>query len=252
MKIVVSPAKSLNFESPLPIQNYTESLFLKEAETIQKTLKKKKPKQLMELMDISEKLADLNWERNQNWSLPFSPENARPAVFAFDGDVYTGLDAYTIPTDKFPLLEDKLRILSGLYGILKPLDLMQPYRLEMGTSLPIGTKKNLYEFWNKKVTASLNSELQKNELFINLASNEYFSAVDTKTLKVPVITPEFKDYKDGKLKMISFFAKKARGLMVRYIIDTNAETIEDLKQFNYDGYAFDANLSKGTTLVFTR
>ena len=252
MKIVVSPAKSLNFESPLPIQNYTESLFLKDAETIQKTLKKKKPKQLMELMDISEKLADLNWERNQNWSLPFSPENARPAVFAFDGDVYTGLDAYTIPTDKFPLLEDKLRILSGLYGILKPLDLMQPYRLEMGTSLPIGTKKNLYEFWKKKVTASLNSELQENELFINLASTEYFSAVDTKTLKVPVITPEFKDYKDGKLKMISFFAKKARGLMVRYIIDTNAETIEDLKQFNYDGYAFDANLSKGTTLVFTR
>lgn len=252
MKIVVSPAKSLNFESPLPIQNYTESLFLKDAETIQKTLKKKKPKQLMELMDISEKLADLNWERNQNWSLPFSPENARPAVFAFDGDVYTGLDAYTIPTDKFPLLEDKLRILSGLYGVLKPLDLMQPYRLEMGTSLPIGTKKNLYEFWKKKVTASLNSELQENELFINLASNEYFSAVDTKTLKVPVITPEFKDYKDGKLKMISFFAKKARGLMVRYIIDTNAETIEDLKQFNYDGYAFDANLSKGNTLVFTR
>ena len=252
MKIVVSPAKSLNFESPLPIQNYTESLFLKDAETIQKTLKKKKPKQLMELMDISEKLADLNWERNQNWSLPFSPENARPAVFAFDGDVYTGLDAYTIPTDKFPVLEDKLRILSGLYGVLKPLDLMQPYRLEMGTSLPIGTKKNLYEFWKKKVTSSLNSELQKDELFINLASNEYFSAVDTKTLKVPVITPEFKDYKDGKLKMISFFAKKARGLMVRYIIDTNAETIEDLKQFNYDGYAFDANLSKGNTLVFTR
>ena len=252
MKIVVSPAKSLNFESPLPIQNYTESLFLKDAETIQKTLKKKKPKQLMELMDISEKLADLNWERNQNWSLPFSPENARPAVFAFDGDVYTGLDAYTIPIDKFPILEDKLRILSGLYGVLKPLDLMQPYRLEMGTSLPIGTKKNLYEFWKKKVTASLNSELQENELFINLASNEYFSAVDTKTLKVSVITPEFKDYKDGKLKMISFFAKKARGLMVRYIIDTNAETIEDLKQFNYDGYAFDANLSKGNTLVFTR
>ena len=252
MKIVVSPAKSLNFESPLPIQNYTESLFLKDAETIQKTLKKKKPKQLMELMDISEKLADLNWERNQNWSLPFSPENARPAVFAFDGDVYTGLDAYTIPIDKFPILEDKLRILSGLYGVLKPLDLMQPYRLEMGTSLSIGTKKNLYEFWKKKVTASLNSELQENELFINLASNEYFSAVDTKTLKVSVITPEFKDYKDGKLKMISFFAKKARGLMVRYIIDTNAETIEDLKQFNYDGYAFDANLSKGNTLVFTR
>lgn len=252
MKIVVSPAKSLNFESPLPSQNFTESSFLKEAETIQKTLKKKKPKQLMELMDISEKLADLNWERNQNWSLPFTSENARPAVYAFDGDVYTGLGAYTISEDKIAVLQDKLRILSGLYGILKPLDLMQPYRLEMGTSLPIGTKKNLYEFWKKKLTKALNDELQPNELFLNLASNEYFSAVDAKALKVPVITPEFKDYKDGKLKMISFFAKKARGLMVRYIIDTNAETIDDLKQFNYEGYAFDANLSKGNTLVFTR
>lgn len=252
MKIVVSPAKSLNFESPLPIQDFTESLFLKEAETIQKTLKKKKPKDLMELMDISEKLADLNWERNQNWSLPFTPDNARPAVFAFDGDVYTGLDAYTIPADKISVLQDKLRILSGLYGILKPLDLMQPYRLEMGTSMSIGTNKNLYEFWKKKLTKTLNDELQTNELFLNLASNEYFSAVDTKSLKVPVITPEFKDYKDGKLKMISFFAKKARGLMVRYIIDTNAETIDDLKQFHYEGYAFDVNLSKGNTLVFTR
>ena len=250
MKIVISPAKSLNFESPLPVQKHTDSLFLKEAETIQKTLKKKKPKQLMELMDISEKLADLNWERNQNWSLPFTAENARPAIYA--GDVYTGLDAYTLPVEKLEVLQAKLRILSGLYGVLKPLDLMQPYRLEMGTSLPIGTKKNLYEFWKKKVTQSLNNELQEHELFINLASNEYFSAVDTKTLKAPVITPEFKDYKDGKLKMISFFAKKARGLMVRYIIDTNAETIDDLKQFNYEGYAFDAHLSKGTTLVFTR
>lgn len=252
MKIVISPAKSLNFESPLPVQKHTDSLFLKEAETIQKNLKKKKPKQLMELMDISEKLADLNWERNQNWSLPFTAENARPAIYAFDGDVYTGLDAYTLPVEKLEVLQAKLRILSGLYGVLKPLDLMQPYRLEMGTSLPIGTKKNLYEFWKKKVTQSLNNELQEHEIFINLASNEYFSAVDTKTLKAPVITPEFKDYKDGKLKMISFFAKKARGLMVRYIIDTNAETIDDLKQFNYEGYAFDANLSKGNTLVFTR
>ncbi|MDP5027940.1 MAG: peroxide stress protein YaaA, partial [Flavobacterium sp.] len=138
MKIVISPAKSLNFESPLPVQKHTDSLFLKEAETIQKTLKKKKPKQLMELMDISEKLADLNWERNQNWSLPFTVENARPAIYAFDGDVYTGLDAYTLPVEKLEVLQAKLRILSGLYGVLKPLDLMQPYRLEMGTSLPIG------------------------------------------------------------------------------------------------------------------
>jgi cytoplasmic iron level regulating protein YaaA (DUF328/UPF0246 family) len=166
--------------------------------------------------------------------------------------VYTGLDVYSLPETKLDDLQDKLRILSGLYGLLKPLDLMQPYRLEMGTSIAIGGNKNLYEFWKKTITKNLNSELQKDELFINLASNEYFSAVDAKSLKVPVITPEFKDYKDGQLKMISFFAKKARGLMVRYIIDSNAETIEDLKGFNYDGYAFDSNLSSGTKLVFTR
>jgi uncharacterized protein len=252
MKIVISPAKSLDYTTALPTQRFTEPQFLDKANTIQKTLKKKKPKDLMELMDISEKLADLNWQRNQDWALPFTPENARPAVYAFNGDVYTGLDAYTIPTDKLDVLQDQLRILSGLYGILRPLDLMQEYRLEMGTSIAIGTKKNLYEFWKKTITDALNKELTKDELFINLASNEYFSAVDTKSLKVPVITPEFKDYKDGKLKMISFFAKKARGLMVRYIIDTHAKTIEDLKGFNYEGYAFDANLSKGNTLVFTR
>ena len=252
MKIVISPAKSLNFESQLPTKTFTESQFLKEANTIQKTLKKQKPKQLMDLMSISEKLADLNWERNQVWETPFTAENARPAIFTFDGDVYTGLDAYTIPAEKMDDLQDKLRILSGLYGLLKPLDLMQAYRLEMGTSIKIGTKKNLYEFWKKTITKTLNDELKNDELFINLASNEYFKAVDTKTLKVSVITPEFKDYKDGKLKTISFFAKKARGLMVRYIIDNNAETIEDLKGFNYEGYAFDANLSKGNILVFTR
>ena len=252
MKIVISPAKSLNFEKELPTNRFSEPKFLKEATTIQKTLKKKKPKQLMELMDISDKLAELNWQRNQDWQTPFTTENARPAVYAFDGDVYQGLDVYTLPEAKLDVLQDKLLILSGLYGLLQPLDLMQPYRLEMGTSLPIGKNKNLYEFWKKTITKQLNSELQKDELFINLASNEYFSAVDAKALKVPVITPEFKDYKDGKLKMISFFAKKARGLMVRYIIDTNAETIDDLKAFNYEGYAFDTNLSSCNKLVFTR
>lgn len=252
MKIVISPAKSLNFDKELPTTQHTEPAFLKQAATIQKTLKKKKPKQLMALMDISEKLAELNWQRNQEWNAPFTTENARPAVYTFDGDVYVGLDVYSLPLDKLDVLQSKLRILSGLYGLMKPLDLMQAYRLEMGTTLPIGKNKNLYEFWKKAITKTLNEELQKDELFINLASNEYFSAVDTKALKVPVITPEFKDYKDGKLKMISFFAKKARGMMVRYIIDTNAETLEDLKGFNYEGYAFDANLSKGNKLVFTR
>ncbi|NMH24828.1 peroxide stress protein YaaA [Flavobacterium solisilvae] len=252
MKIVISPAKSLNFEKELPTNRFSEPKFLKEATTIQKTLKKKKPKQLMALMDISDKLAELNWQRNQDWQTPFTTENARPAVYVFDGDVYQGLDVYTLSEDKLDVLQNKLLILSGLYGLLQPLDLMQPYRLEMGTSLPIGRNKNLYEFWKKTITKQLNSELQKDELFINLASTEYFSAVDAKALKVPVITPEFKDYKDGKLKMISFFAKKARGLMVRYIIDTNAETIDDLKAFNYEGYAFDESLSSGNKLVFTR
>lgn len=252
MKIVISPAKSLNFEKELPTERFTEPQFLKQATSIQKTLKKKKPKALMQLMDISDKLAELNWQRNQEWNTPFTTENARPAVYAFDGDVYIGLDVYTLPEEKLDVLQEKLRILSGLYGLLQPLDLMQPYRLEMGTSIAIGKNKNLYEFWKKTITKTLNSELTKGELFINLASNEYFSAVDTKALKVPVITPEFKDYKDGQLKMISFFAKKARGMMVRYIIDTNAETIEDLKGFNYEGYSFDANLSSGNKLIFTR
>lgn len=252
MKIVISPAKSLDFETAVLTDRHTESVFLKESNTVHKVLKKLKPKKLSELMDISEKLADLNWHRNQEWATPFTLENSRQAVYAFNGDVYIGLDAYSLPLEKLDDLQDKLRILSGLYGLLKPLDLMQPYRLEMGTKLPIGKNKNLYEFWKKKITKSLNDELKKGELFVNLASNEYFDSVDVKTLKVPVITPEFKDYKDGKLKMISFFAKKARGMMVRYIIDTNAETIEDLKGFNYEGYQFDANLSKGNKLVFTR
>jgi len=252
MKIVISPAKSLNFEKDLPSAQFTEPSFLKESREIQKVLKQHSPTKLSELMHISDKLADLNWERNQVWKTPFNKDNARPAIYTFDGDVYTGLDAYTIPLAKVADLQDKLRILSGLYGLLKPLDLMQAYRLEMGTKLPIGDKNNLYDFWKATITKALNKELENDELFVNLASNEYFSAVDVKALKVPVITPDFKDYKDGKLKIISFFAKKARGMMVRYIIDTNAETIEDLKGFNYDGYQFDANLSKGNNLVFTR
>ena len=252
MKIVISPAKSLNFEKELPTLQHTEPSFLKESRQIHKVLKQESPKNLSELMDISEKLANLNWQRNQDWKTPFTIENARPALYTFDGDVYTGLDAYSIPLDKLATLQDSLRILSGLYGLLKPLDLMQAYRLEMGTKLPIGESKNLYEFWKTTITKALNKELEKDELFVNLASNEYFSAIDVKALKVPVITPDFKDYKEGKLKIISFFAKKARGMMVRYIVDTNAKTIDDLKGFNYEGYQFDANLSKGNHLVFTR
>ena len=252
MKIVISPAKSLNFEKNLPQENYSESIFLNDSKKVILVLKKVKPSELSTLMDISDKLANLNWQRNQSWKLPFDKINSRQAVYAFDGDVYSGLDAYTLPKEKIEILQNKLRILSGLYGLLKPLDLIQAYRLEMGAKIAIGDNKNLYEFWKTKITNSLNKELNKDELFLNLASNEYFGAVDVKKLKVKVITPEFKDYKDGKLKIISFFAKRARGLMVRYILDTNAETIDDLKAFNYENYKFDDNLSTENNLVFTR
>jgi cytoplasmic iron level regulating protein YaaA (DUF328/UPF0246 family) len=253
MKIIISPAKSLDFESKVPAEIFSNYQFLKQSVVIDKVLKKQKPAHLIQLMDISENLANLNWQRNQDRNLlELNTDNARQAVFAFSGEVYVGLDAYTLSQNQIDVMQDKLRILSGLYGILKPLDLIQPYRLEMGTKLPIGTKKNLYEFWKETLTKSLNSELEKDELVINLASTEYFSALDSKKLIASVIIPEFKDYKDGKLKMISFFAKKARGLMVRYILDTNTSTLEDLKMFNYEGYAFDANLSTSTKLVFTR
>jgi hypothetical protein len=252
MKIVISPAKSLNFESDLPTQNFSEASFLKESRQINGVLKKLKPNDLSKLMDISDKLAELNWERNQSWKTPFTPDNSRPAIYAFDGEVYTGIDAYTLPTDKMEDLQNRLFILSGLYGLLKPLDLIQSYRLEMGTSIAIGKSKNLYAFWKTKITETLNKSISKGDFLLNLASNEYFSAIDMKLLKAKVITPEFKDYKDGKLKMISFFAKKARGLLVRFIIDTNAQSIEDIQGFNYEGYAFDANLSSDSKLVFTR
>jgi len=238
MKIVISPAKSLDFESEYPKLKQTQPVFLDEAAKLNSLLAKKKPKSLSALMGISDNLAQLNWERNQKFEVPFTLENARPAIYAFNGDVYQGLNAYEMSTQKMEKLQDMLRILSGLYGILRPLDLLQPYRLEMGTKLKIGRKKNLYEFWKKTITGHLNSELEENELFINLASNEYFGAVDTKALKVPVITPVFKDWKNDKLKVISFFAKKARGSMVRYIVDTDVKTLEDLKGFDYDEYTY--------------
>lgn len=252
MKIVISPAKSLNFERKLPAAQFTKNIFLNESRIINSEIKKLQPAELSNLMNISDTLAQLNWQRNNVWKTPFTPENARPAIYAFDGDVYNGLDVFSLPVNKIEMLQNKVRILSGLYGLLKPLDLMQAYRLEMGTKISIGESKNLYDFWKTKITASLNKELKKDELFVNLASKEYFSAIDNKQLKVPVITLEFKDLKNGKLKIISFFAKRARGLMVRYIIDHNIETIEGLKNFDSDGYRFDDNLSDGNNLVFVR
>lgn len=252
MKIVISPAKSLDFESKSPTSKSTQGVFLPEAEKLNKVLKKKSAKVLSKLMGISENLGQLNFGRNQEWSLPFTLENAKQAVYAFKGDVYIGLDVDSLSEDKIEVLQDKLRILSGQYGILKPLDLIQPYRLEMGTKLKVGRKDNLYQFWGESVTDVLKEEMTENEIFINLASNEYFKVIKTKLLDVPVITPIFKDYKNGKLKVISFFAKKARGMMVRYIVDNNVETVQGLKGFDTDGYAFDESLSSDTELVFTR
>ncbi|WP_242202544.1 peroxide stress protein YaaA [Aestuariivivens insulae] len=252
MKLVLSPAKSLDFESQLPTNIHTEPQFLKQTERLNKVLRKKSAKSLSKLMNISDALGQLNYERNQAWELPFTADNARPAVYAFSGDVYRGLDAYTIPTDKVALLQDKVRILSGLYGVLKATDLIQPYRLEMGTKLPIGKNKNLYEFWKKDITKALNNELEDGELFLNLASNEYFKAIDVKVLKVPVVTANFKDFKNGEYKTIMTYAKLARGYMARYIIDSNANTLDDVKGFNYEGYNFSEPMSSKTELVFIR
>jgi hypothetical protein len=189
-------------------------------------------------MSLSDNLAKLNWERNQEFEIPFTSDNARQAIYSFNGDVYQGLDAFTLSQDKIQTMQKTLRILSGQYGILKPLDLMQPYRLEMGTSLKIGRKKNLYEFWGERLTNALNNEMEENELMVNLASNEYYSVLQPKKIKATIVTPIFKDWKNDKFKIISFFAKKARGSMVRYILDSNANTLEDIKCFNLDDYEF--------------
>ena len=253
MKIVLSPAKSLDFESKLPTIRGTQPQFLETTIKVNKKLSRQSKNDLMELMNISEKLADLNYGRYKDFEEEHTKDNSRPAIYAFDGDVYSGLDAYTLPTEKLDRLQDTLRILSGLYGVLRPLDLMQPYRLEMGTSIGIDRKENLYKVWQKKVTDSLNKEMEKDELFINLASNEYFKTVDTKKLKADVITPVFKDLKNGELKVISFFAKKARGAMVRYIFDKDVESVEDLKGFDYDGYQYSLKYSQNENeLVFIR
>lgn len=252
MKILISPAKSLDFETKAPVETYSEPLFLDQAERLSKVLKKKSVRSLSKLMSISDDLGKLNYERNQNWHLPFTKENAKQAVYAFTGEVYRGLDATTLPKDVLESMQDKLRILSGQYGLLKPFDLIQPYRLEMGTKLKVGRKDNLYEFWDTSITEALNDEMEEGELLINLASNEYFKAVKANKLKGKVITPVFKDFKNGKLMSIMTFAKHARGQMVRYIIENSCETVDDLKGFDAGGYAFDENLSSESQLVFTR
>ena len=252
MKIVISPAKSLEFETKAATKKYSQPIFLEQAQKLNGALKKKSAKQISKLMSVSDALGQLNFQRNQEWSLPFTPENSKQAIYAFRGDVFRGFDVDSLPESKLDQLQDKLRILSGQYGLLKPLDLMQAYRLEMGTRLKIGRKDNLYQFWDTTITDALNAELKDDEPFVNLASTEYFKAIKPKLLKVPVITPVFKDFKNGAYKTIMTYAKLARGYMLRYIIDNDIDTIEALKGFDTEGYGFDANMSTETELVFTR
>ncbi|MFY9151978.1 MAG: peroxide stress protein YaaA [Prolixibacteraceae bacterium] len=254
MIIVISPAKTLYEKCPVHLEKYSEADFLPEAEKVVSVLKKKKPAQLSKLMGISPKLAELNFQRFQEWALPFTPENSWQALLMFNGDVYQGLNAETFSSEDFETAQQNLRILSGVYGLLKPLDLIQPYRLEMGTSIAVARKKNLYDFWKVKITAKLTQELAETDqkILINLASNEYFSAIDTKKLKARIITPAFKEHKNGQYQMVSFFAKKARGLMSRFIIQNKITDAEELKAFDLDGYYFNNQLSKGDSWVFTR
>ncbi len=252
MKIIISPAKSLDFESKVPTSLYTQPRFLEHSKKLNKKLKTLSKNKLSDLMKISDDLASLNYERNLTWETPFTKENSKQAIYAFTGAVFQGINVNSLSEEKLPLLQENLRILSGLYGLLKPLDLIQPYRLEMGTRLKVGESDNLYHFWDDTLVNTLNEELTDNELLVNLASKEYFKVVSKKNLKVPMITPIFKDFKNGQYKIVMTYAKKARGLMVRYIIDHNVKTIEELKGFNIDKYRFSEELSTDSDLVFTR
>ena len=254
MLIVVSPAKKLDFESSVATQNFTQSTLLSHSQELIERCIKLTPADLSSLMGISDQLAGLNAARFGEWSLPFTQDNARQAVLAFSGDVYTGLQATNFSDKAFDFAQNHLRILSGLYGLLRPLDLIQAYRLEMGTKLDNDRGSNLYQFWGDIITKSLNEAIaaQGDNVLINLASNEYFKSVNKKVLKADIITPAFKDFKNGQYKIISFYAKKARGLMANYIIENQITTLDDLKRFNAAGYEYSEPLSKGNDWVFTR
>lgn len=254
MLVVVSPAKNLDYKTPVATSEYTQPKFMAKTEELVATCKSLAPADLSNLMGISDKLAILNAERFSSFTQPFTPDNARQAMYAFNGDVYAGLDAHSMTAEDVAFAQTHLRILSGLYGVLQPLDLMQPYRLEMGTKLATERGKNLYEFWGADLTKTLDKELaeQDHKVLVNLASNEYFSAVQPKALNAQVLTPVFKDEKNGKIKIISFYAKKARGLMARYIIDNKITDPAELSQFSVAGYKFAAEQSSETELVFVR
>ncbi|GAB5479853.1 MAG: peroxide stress protein YaaA [Marinobacter nauticus] len=253
MLMIISPAKTLDYESPLATETHTQPDFLDDAWELIDQLKELEPHQVSNLMSISDKLGQLNAERFQSWHTPFTPDNARQAVLAFKGDVYTGLDAESFSSEDFSFAQKHLRILSGLYGLLKPLDLMQPYRLEMGTRFENTRGKDLYAFWGTKITDALNQLLASDDkVLVNLASNDYFKSVQKKHLDARLVTPQFKDWKNGQYKMISFYAKKARGLMCRYAIQNRITQADDLKGFNLDGYYFSEDQSDNNNWVFLR
>lgn len=251
MLIVISPAKTLDFETAPSIESCSQPRFLPQSQQLINELKALSTADIASLMKLSDKLAALNMTRFQTWQKPFNLENAKQALLAFKGDVYTGLDADTLNVAGLEFAQQHLRILSGLYGVLKPLDLMQPYRLEMGTKFANKKGKDLYQFWGSQLRESIEAEL-KDGVLINLASNEYFKAVEEKKLKARIITPVFKDWKNGQYKIISFYAKKARGLMSRYIIDHRINEPEKIKDFDSEGYRFSPEMSQADEWVFLR
>ncbi|MEZ9040269.1 MULTISPECIES: peroxide stress protein YaaA [unclassified Vibrio] len=254
MLVVVSPAKTLDYESPLATERFSQPEFVEHSAELIEECRKLTPVDVSALMKVSDKIAGLNVARFEQWSETFTQDNARQVILAFKGDVYTGLDAETLSDEDFDYAQDHLRMLSGLYGLLKPLDLMQPYRLEMGTRLANARGTNLYQFWGNIITDKLNEALnaQGDNVLINLASNEYFKAVKPKNLDGQVITPVFKDCKNGQYKVISFYAKKARGMMARYIIENKIDSVEALTQFDTAGYYFVEEESNAKELVFKR
>lgn len=254
MLMVISPAKTLNYDTSPVTHEATIPDFLADSKALIKQLRTLNPADIASLMSISDKLAGLNSARFEAWQTPFTPDNAKQAVLTFKGDVYIGLDAESLSADDFAFAQSHLRILSGLYGLLRPLDLMQAYRLEMGTRFSNSRGKDLYAFWGDRITDKLNEALQQqtDNVLVNLASNEYFKSVKPAKLEGEIVTPVFKDLKNGQYKIISFYAKKARGLMVRYIIDHRINRVEDLKGFDYQGYAFNADMSERNHWVFTR
>ncbi len=258
MLVVLSPAKTLDFATPLPVavenRQFTQPSLLQESKRLIKTLRKLSPEDLSELMHISPALGELNFRRNANWRAPFDSDNAKPALYAFTGDVYVGLEARKLSATDVVFANQHVRILSGLYGLLKPLDLMQAYRLEMGARLRHGDTDNLYAFWGDRITRQLNAALkqQKSGLLVNLASNEYFRAVKEKALTADVINPVFRDFKNGQYKVISFFAKKARGMMTAFVIRNRITDHTDLQRFDLDGYRYSAKDSTEKAPVFLR